>query len=97
MICKNILYFILIFGNVHLHNCKWVDKCITYHHVEENHDVTHICTVPDFKAKNPFIHVSLNKDINGNYKTEWDVRDCESFSEELGKWSKLNPGLELPV
>ena len=49
-------------------NCKWVDRCITYHDVENNHDVVHICDVPDFKAKKPFIHVNIIKDNNGDYK-----------------------------
>ena len=51
-------------------NCKWVDRCITYHDVENNH---------------------------GDYKTDWDVQSCESFENEFGKWSKCNPGMELPV
>ena len=70
---------------------------MTYHDVEKNHDVDHICDVPNFKAKNPFIHVSIVKDKNGSYKTDWDVQSCESFTEEYGKWSQINPGLELPV
>ena len=78
-------------------NCKWVDRCITYHDVENNHGVNHISSDPDFKAIKPFIYVSIVKDKNGDYKTEWDVQSCESFKEELGKWSKLNPGVELPV
>ncbi|KGF99557.1 putative Ycf34 [Prochlorococcus marinus str. MIT 9311] len=53
--------------------------------------------MPDFKAKKPFIHVSIVKDKNGAYKTDWDVQTCESFIKEFGKWSKCNPGLELPV
>ena len=31
---------------------------------------------PDFKAKKPFIHVSIVKDKNGDYKTDWDVQSC---------------------
>ena len=77
-------------------NCKWVNRCITYHHVENNHGVDHICDIPDFKANKPFIHVSIVKD-NNDYKTDWDVQSCESFIEEFGKWSKYNPGLELPL
>ena len=34
---------------------------------------------------------------NGDYKTDWDVQSCESFENEFGKWSKCNPGMELPV
>ena len=78
-------------------NCKWVDKCMTYHDVEDNHGVDHICDVPNFKAFKPYIHVFIVKDNNGDYKTDWDVRSCGSFIEEYGKWSKINPGLELPV
>ena len=70
---------------------------MTYHDVENNHDVDHICDLPDFKAKNPFIHVSIIKDDNGDFKIDWDVQSCASYAEEYGKWSKLNTGLELPV
>ena len=77
-------------------NCKWVNRCITYHDVENNHGVQHICDVPDFKANKPFINVSIVKD-KGDYKTDWDVQSCGSYIEEFGKWSKYNPGLELPL
>ena len=43
------------------------------------------------------LSVSIVKDKNGAYKTDWDVQSCESFIKEFGKWSKCNPGLELPV
>ena len=76
-------------------NCKWVNRCITYHDVENNHGVSHICDVPDFRAVEPLIHVSIVKD-NNDYKTDWDVQSCKSFIKEFGKWSKCNPGLELP-
>ena len=33
----------------------------------------------------------------GGYKTDWDVQSCRSFATENGKWSKCNPGKELPV
>ena len=69
---------------------------MTYHDVENNHGVDHICDMPDFKARKPLIHVSIMKDKNGDSKTDWDVQSCESFTE-YDKWSKCNPGLELPV
>ncbi len=78
-------------------NCRWVDRCTTYHDIESNHGVDHICDKPDFKAKTPSIHVSIVKDSEGNYKTDWDVQSCKSFKQEYGKWSKCNPGMELPV
>ena len=40
-------------------NCKWVDRCITYHDVENNHGVDNICDVPDFKAKKPMIILNI--------------------------------------
>ena len=70
---------------------------MTYHDVETNHEVKHISDIPNFKALNPYIHVSIVQDMNGDYKTDWDVQSCSSFSEEYGRWSKLMPGLELPA
>ncbi len=70
---------------------------MTYHDVENNHGVDHLCKVPNFKANNPYIHVRIVKDLNENYKIDWDVQSCGSFLEELGKWSKLRPGVDLPV
>ena len=78
-------------------NCKWVDRCKTYHDVERNHGVEHICDAPDFKAKKPSIKVSIVKDTNDDFKTDWDVQSCLSFEEEIGKWSKIRPGLEIPA
>ena len=70
---------------------------MTYHDVEKNHGVEHICDIPNFKPKKPYIHVSIIKDSNGGVKTDWDVQSCSSFLEEAGKWSKCRPGLELPI
>ncbi len=78
-------------------NCKLVDRCTTYHDVEKNHGVDHISDTPNFKPEKPYIHVTIIKDLNGDFKTDWDVKSCSSFFEEVGKWSKCNPGLELPV
>ena len=27
---------------------------------------------------------------------EWDVRGCDSFQPDQGKWSRLRPGEEIP-
>ena len=70
---------------------------MTYHDVENNHGVDHICDIPNFKPKKPYIHVKIVKDLTGDYKTDWDVQSCSSFLEENGKWSKLRPELQLPV
>ena len=77
-------------------NCKWVDRCITYHDVEKNHGVDHICEKPDIKAREPLIHVSVVKGNDGIHSVDWDVRGCKTYAEEIGRWSKLRPGLELP-
>ena len=58
-------------------NCKWVDRCITYHDVENNHGVDHICDLPDFKAKKPFIHVNIVKDNNCLLYTSPSPRDLQ--------------------
>ena len=48
-------------------NCKWVDRCITYHDVENNHGVDNICDVLILKQKT--IHsCNIVEDINGDYK-----------------------------
>ena len=70
---------------------------MTYHDVEKNHGVEHICDNPNFKPIKPYIHVSIIKDLNGDSKIDWDVQSCSSFLEESGKWSKCMPGLELPI
>ena len=70
---------------------------MTYHDVEKNHGVEHICNTPNFKPKKPYIHVSIVKDVNGDFKSDWDVQSCSSFLEEVGKWSKCRPGQELPI
>ncbi len=70
---------------------------MTYHDVEKNHGVEHICDIPDFKPKKPYIHVSIIKDLNEDFKIDWDVQSCSSFSEKVDKLSKCRPGLELPI
>jgi len=70
---------------------------MTYHDVEKNHGVEHICDIPNFKPKKPYIHVSIIKDLNGDFKSDWDVQSCSSFIEEAGKLSKFKTGLELPI
>ena len=70
---------------------------MTYHDVEKNHGVEHICDIPDFKPKKPYIHVSIIKDLNEDFKIDWDVQSCSSFSEKVGNPSKYRPSLELPI
>ena len=70
---------------------------MTYHDVEKNHGVEHICDIPNFKPKKPYIHVNIIQDSNGDFKTDWDVQSCSSFDQEAGKSSKCRTGLELPI
>ena len=56
---------------------------MTYHDVENNHGVDNLCDFPDFKAKKPYIHVSIVKDIDGDYKIDWDVQSCGSFMKSM--------------
>ncbi len=78
-------------------NCHWIDRCKTYHAVEKQHGVDHLNPNPDFQGNNPSIHIIV-KDIKNSTSSsiEWDVRACQSFLEEEGKWQKLRPGQKIP-
>ncbi len=78
-------------------NCSWVDRCKTYHAVEKQHGAKHLTNNPDFQGNNPKIHISVMDLPDGEVGMEWDVRACESFAEDSGKWSRLCPGQELPT
>ncbi len=77
-------------------NCAWVDRCKTYHTVEENHGVKHLSQNPDFQGTNPKIHINLLNMPDNKIGIEWDVRGCDSFQADQGKWSRLRPGEEIP-
>lgn len=34
-------------------NCKWVDRCATYHWVEKQHEQQHVAEAPDFEPDDP--------------------------------------------
>ena len=78
-------------------NCYWVDRCKTYSAVEEQHGVKHISPNPDFQGNNPKIHINILEMPNHEIGIEWDVRSCESFQNDQGKWSRLRPGEEIPT
>tara|TARA_Y100001968_G_C19121210_1_gene602066 strand:+ start:287 stop:538 length:252 start_codon:yes stop_codon:yes gene_type:complete len=78
-------------------NCDWVDRCKTYHAVEEQHGAEHLSAQPDFQGNNPRIHVNVMDLPNGEVGIEWDVRACGSFKEDQGKWLRLKPGEKLPT
>tara|TARA_Y100001968_G_scaffold333789_1_gene399498 strand:+ start:1227 stop:1478 length:252 start_codon:yes stop_codon:yes gene_type:complete len=78
-------------------NCKWVDRCKTYHAIERQHGANHLTVKPDFQGNNPRIHVIVRDLPNKEIETEWDVRGCESFIKDQGRWLRLCPGQELPT
>ena len=77
-------------------NCRYVDRCTTYHAVETQHQQLHLTETPDFEAENPTINVNIRQD-GEMIEMEWDVVGCDSFSQEMGKWAKLRPGELVPT
>ena len=77
-------------------DCAWVDRCKTYYTVEEHHGVKHLAEKPDFQGTNPKIHINILDMPDSKIGIEWDVRGCESFQLDQGKWSRLRPGEEIP-
>ncbi|MBF2058393.1 MAG: Ycf34 family protein [Cyanobacterium sp. T60_A2020_053] len=77
-------------------NCYYVDRCRTYHAVEEQHQQPHLTENPSFEAVKPSINVNIRTQAD-YIEMEWDVVGCESFAEEKGKWSKLRPGEVVPT
>ena len=77
-------------------DCAWVDRCKTYYTVEEHHGVKHLSKNPDFQGTNPKIHINILEMPDSKIGTEWDVRGCDSFQPDQGKWSRLRPGEEIP-
>jgi len=77
-------------------NCEYVDRCLTYHAVEGQHQQPHLTENPDFEAINPEINVNIRHQGN-EIEMEWDVVGCESFKREQGKWAKLRPGELIPT
>ncbi len=75
-------------------HCHYVDRCITYHAVEEQHQQPHLTLEPDFDPVSPEINVNIRK---GGTEMEWDVVGCVSFLEERNKWSKLRPLETVPT
>ncbi len=40
-------------------NCAHVDRCLTYHAVETQHEQPHLTDLPEFEALNPTINVHI--------------------------------------
>jgi len=77
-------------------NCEYVDRCTTYHAVEEQHQQAHLTTLPDFEATQPSINVNI-RTLDDGVEMEWDVVGCLSFTQDSGKWSRLRPGELIPT
>jgi hypothetical protein len=77
-------------------NCHYVNRCITYHAVEQQHEQPHLTDSPDFEPTEPSINVNI-RPKEDYIEMEWDVVGCESFLEETGKWLKLRPGELVPT
>ncbi|MBE9040903.1 Ycf34 family protein [Oscillatoriales cyanobacterium LEGE 11467] len=77
-------------------NCHYVDRCLTYHAVEGQHQQLHLTDSPDFEPVEPSINVNIRPQQDA-VEMEWDVVGCESFKLERGKWSKLRPGELVPT
>ncbi len=65
--------------------------------MEEQHGVDHLTDHPDIRPQGPRIHISVIDLDEGQTGIEWDVRACDSFVQEKGRWQKLRPGMELPT
>lgn len=91
-------------------NCKWVDRCKTYHWVEKMHGQPHLTHAPDFDPYDPQMQVFIRNegtdgadDSTDNMQsvqsvvlsTEYDVFGCDAFTEDNGKWVGLVPDAEF--
>jgi hypothetical protein len=77
-------------------DCRWVDRCQAYHAVERQHQAPHLNGSPDFRPQQPQIHVQVRDLAGGGVGVEWDVRHCDDFLADPGRWARLRPGEVLP-
>lgn len=77
-------------------NCHYVDRCITYHAVEHQHQQPHLTDAPDFDPQEPTINVNI-RSRDEVIEMEWDVVECQSFRQEAGRWARLRPGEPIPT
>lgn len=77
-------------------NCAYVDRCHTYHAVEEQHQQPHLTSDPTFDPIEPTINVNI-RTLGEEIQLEWDVVGCASFSLEAGRWAQLRPGELIPT
>jgi hypothetical protein len=69
---------------------------MTYHAVETQHQQPHLTETPDFEATEPQINVNI-RPRQDYVEMEWDVVGCLSFTQDMGKWSRLRPGELIPT
>ncbi|EOD14825.1 hypothetical protein EMIHUDRAFT_49568, partial [Emiliania huxleyi CCMP1516] len=72
-------------------NCKWVDRCKTYHWVETQHEQEHVTAAPDFEPVDPQIQAAVAGEMLRDLTTEFDVFACDAFTEDSGRWLRLMP------
>jgi len=77
-------------------DCHWVDRCQAYHAVERQHGVPHLNGAPDMVPRQPRIHVQVIDLGESAVGVEWDVRSCDDFQSDPGRWHRLRPGLAVP-
>jgi len=78
-------------------DCHWVDRCQAYHAVERQHGVAHLNVAPDMVPRQPRIHVQVIDLGEAAVGVEWDVRACEDFRPDPGRWQRLRPDLAVPT
>ncbi len=78
-------------------DCHWVERCQAYHAVERQHGVEHLSADPDLCPTAPRIHVQVISLEGAQVGVEWDVRACDSFQSDPGRWSRLRPGEVVPA
>lgn len=75
-------------------NCRLVERCTAYHHVEAKHGQPHLTDAPDFtpRSGNPTVAIIINStNATTNFEVELDVIACDDFVEDIGRWSKMMP------
>ena len=77
-------------------DCHWVDRCQAYHAVERQHGVAHLCAAPDMVPRQPRIHVQVIDLGEAAVGVEWDVRACDDYRPDPGRWQRLCPDQGVP-
>ncbi len=78
-------------------DCHWVEICQAYHAVERQHGVPHLTATPTLMPDQPRIHVQVLDLPGGVVGVEWDVRTCDSFVADPGRWQRLRPDQRVPT